>query len=60
LVRKARKLTGLATKREMVYKALKLLVGSESRKDVLGYYGTGIWEADVKAMRRKHGKDRTL
>jgi Arc/MetJ family transcription regulator len=55
LVRKARKLTQLKTKREIVEKALELLVRSESRKGLLAYYGTGIWKGDVKAMRRNRG-----
>jgi Arc/MetJ family transcription regulator len=55
LVRKARKLTQLKTKREIVDKALELLVRSESRKGILAYYGTGIWKGDVKAMRRNRG-----
>ena len=59
LVRKARKLTRLKTKREIVDKALELLVRSESRKGLLRHYGTGIWKGDLKAMRRKraHSKD---
>jgi len=52
LVRKARKLTQLKTKREIVDKALELLVRSESRKGILAYYGTGIWKGDVRAKRR--------
>jgi Arc/MetJ family transcription regulator len=52
LVRKARKLTGLKTKREIVDKALELLVRTESRKGILRYAGTGIWKGDLKAMRR--------
>ena len=52
LVRKARKLTRLKTKREIVDAALKLLVRSESRKGILRHYGTGIWKGDLKAMRR--------
>ena len=52
LVRKARKLTGLKTKREIVDKALELLVRSESRKGMLDYFGSGIWEGDLKKMRR--------
>jgi Arc/MetJ family transcription regulator len=55
LVRKARKLTQLKTKREIVDKALELLVRSESRKGILAYYGAGIWKGDVKAMRRNRG-----
>ena len=52
LVRKARKLTRLKTKREIVDKALELLVRSESRKGILRYYGSGIWKGDLKRMRR--------
>jgi Arc/MetJ family transcription regulator len=55
LVRKARKLTGLQTKREIVDRALELLLRSESRKGILSYFGTGIWKSDLKAMRRKRG-----
>ena len=55
LVRKARKLTRLKTKREIVDKALELLVRSESRKGILRYYGRGIWKGDLKAMRRNRG-----
>jgi Arc/MetJ family transcription regulator len=52
LVRKARKLTRLKTKREIVGMALELLVRSESRKGILRYYGNGIWKGDLKRMRR--------
>ena len=52
LVRKTRKLTRLKTKRQIVDKALELLVRSESRKGILRYYGSGIWKRDPKAMRR--------
>ena len=52
LVRKAKKLTRLKTKRQIVDKALELLVRSESRKGILRYYGSGIWKGDSKAMRR--------
>jgi len=55
LIRKARKLTRLRTKRQIVDKALELLVRSESRKGILRYYGTGIWEGDLKASRRNRG-----
>ena len=55
LVKKARKLTRLKTKREIVDKALELLVRSESRKGILRYYGKGIWQGDLKAMRRNRG-----
>ena len=52
LVRKARKLTRLKTKRQIVDRALELLVRTESRKGILRYYGAGIWKGDLKASRR--------
>jgi Arc/MetJ family transcription regulator len=52
LVRKARKLTRLKTKRAIVDKALELLVRSESRKGILRYFGSGIWKGDLKRLRR--------
>ena len=52
LIRQARKLTGLKTKRQIVDRALELLVRSESRKGILRYYGSGIWTGDLKQSRR--------
>ncbi|HUI83816.1 MAG TPA: type II toxin-antitoxin system VapB family antitoxin [Candidatus Binatia bacterium] len=52
LIRQARKLTRLKTKRQIVDKALELLVRSESRKGILRYYGSGIWKGDLKMSRR--------
>jgi Arc/MetJ family transcription regulator len=52
LIRKARKLTRLKTKRQIVDKALELLVRSESRKGILRYYGSGVWKGDLRASRR--------
>ena len=52
LMRKARKLTRLKSKRAIVDRALDLLVRSESRKRILRYYGSGIWKGDLKATRR--------
>jgi Arc/MetJ family transcription regulator len=52
LIRKARKLTHLQTKRQIVDRALDLLVRSESRKGILKYYGSGIWQGDLKTTRR--------
>jgi Arc/MetJ family transcription regulator len=52
LVRRARKLTRLKTKRAIVNKALELLVRSESRKGILRYFGSGIWKGDPKRLRR--------
>ncbi len=55
LVRKARKLTRLKTKREIVDRALELLVRLESRKGILRYYGRGLWKGDLRVMRRNRG-----
>ena len=52
LIRKARKLTRLKTKREIVDRALELLVRSEDRKSILRYYGSDIWKGDHKAARK--------
>ena len=54
LVRKARKLTGLKTTRQVVDKALELLVRSESGKGILRYYGSGIWAGSPRTT----GRDR--
>jgi Arc/MetJ family transcription regulator len=53
LIRKARKLTRLKTKREIVDRALELLVRAETRKSLLQYYGSDIWKGSLKVMRRK-------
>jgi Arc/MetJ family transcription regulator len=52
LLREARKLTRLKTKREVVNTALALLVRHEKLKGILRYKGSGIWQGDLKAMRR--------
>ena len=52
LIRKARKLTGLKTKREIVDRALELFVRSEDRKSILHYHGSGIWKGNYKLARR--------
>jgi Arc/MetJ family transcription regulator len=52
LIRKARRLTGLKTKRAAVQSALELLVRTERRKRILAYFASGIWKGDLKTMRR--------
>jgi len=52
LLREARRLTQLKTKRAIVNEALEQLVRSEARKGILRYYGSGIWKGDLKKMRR--------
>jgi hypothetical protein len=51
----ARKVTGLQTEREIVDKALELLVQTETRKGIFPYFGAGVSEGDLKAMRRNRG-----
>ena len=55
LVSKARKLTRLKTKRQIVDRALELLVRTETRKGLLRYYGTGVWKGDLRKSRRNRG-----
>lgn len=55
LIRKARKLSRLKTKRQIVDKALQLFVRSETLKGMLRYYGKGIWTGDVQQSRRNRG-----
>jgi len=52
LIRKARRLTRLKTKRQIVHRALEVLVRSEARKAILRYYGSGVWNGDLKSARR--------
>ncbi|MBI1941884.1 MAG: type II toxin-antitoxin system VapB family antitoxin [Acidobacteria bacterium] len=52
LLRKAQRLTRLKTKRAVVHRALEALIRAERRKAMLRYYGRGIWQGDLKAMRR--------
>jgi Arc/MetJ family transcription regulator len=52
LIRKAKKLTRLKTKREIVDRALELLVRSEDRKSILHYHGSGIWKGNHKLARK--------
>ena len=52
LIRQAKKLTRLKTKRQIVERALELLVRTETRKGILAYFGTDIWQGDLKASRR--------
>jgi len=52
LLSQARKLTRLRTKREIVHRALEVLVQSEARRGILRFRGSGIWEGNLKTMRR--------
>jgi Arc/MetJ family transcription regulator len=52
LLSQGRRLTGLRTKREIVHRALEVLVQSEAHKGILRFRGSGIWEGDLKTTRR--------
>lgn len=52
LLSKARLLTHLRTKREIVQRALEVLVESEARKNIVRYRGSEIWQGNLKALRR--------
>jgi Arc/MetJ family transcription regulator len=51
LVKKAMNLTKIPTKKALLNKALEELVKSNTRKDILGYMDSGIWEGNLKEMR---------
>ena len=52
LIRRALRVSGLKTKRAVIQKALETLVRTEDPKGILHYFGAGIWEGDLKSMRR--------
>ena len=51
LIKKAMKITQISTKKALVNKALEELVKSYSRKEMLNYIDSGIWEGNLKEMR---------
>ena len=51
LVKKAMEITRLSTKRAVVHKALEELVRSNTRKGMLQYMDSGIWEGNLTEMR---------
>jgi Arc/MetJ family transcription regulator len=51
LVKKAMKITQIPTKKALINKALEELVKSNTRKGMLEYIDSGIWEGDLKEMR---------
>ena len=51
LVKKAMKITRISTKKALINKALEELIKSNSRKGMLEYIDSGIWEGSLKKMR---------
>ena len=51
LIKKAMALTKIPTRRALIHKALEELIRSNTRKDILKYADSGIWEGSLKEMR---------
>jgi Arc/MetJ family transcription regulator len=51
LVKKAMDLTKISTKRALINKALEELIKSNTRKGMLKFIDSDIWEGDLKKMR---------
>jgi len=51
LVKKAMKITKVTTKKALINIALEELIKSNSRKGILEFIDSGIWEGDLKEMR---------
>ena len=51
LVKKAMDLTKISTKKALIHKALEELVKANTRKRMLVYIDSGIWEGNLKEMR---------
>ena len=51
LVKKAMALTKISTKKALINKALEELIKSNTRKGILKYMDSGIWEGNLNEMR---------
>ena len=51
LVKRAMDLTQLTTKKAVINKALEELIKSNTRKKMLKYIDSGVWEGNLKVMR---------
>jgi Arc/MetJ family transcription regulator len=51
LVKKAMDLTKISTKKALINNALEELIKSNTRKGMLKFIDSGIWEGDLKEMR---------
>ena len=51
LVKKAMNLTKISTKRALINKALEELINSNTRKGILKYMNSDIWEGNLSEMR---------
>ena len=51
LLKRAMDLTQLPTKKAVIHKALEELIQSNTRKKMLKYIDSGVWEGSLKEMR---------
>ena len=51
LVKRAMKITNTSTKKAVIHKALEELIKSNTRKGILKFMDSGIWEGNLKEMR---------
>ena len=51
LIVKAMELTNISTKKAVIHKALEELVKSNTRKEILNFFDSGVWEGNLKDMR---------
>jgi len=52
LVKTAMDVTKIPTKKALINKALAELIKSNTRKGMLKYMGSGIWEGNLEEMRK--------
>ena len=57
LIRKARKLTGLKTKKAIVDEALRVLIRMHQQREVRDLRGKLEWQGDLNQMREKRFAD---
>jgi Arc/MetJ family transcription regulator len=51
LVNEAMRISGIATKKALINKALRQFIDSDDLKELLKYQGSGIWEGNLEEMR---------
>jgi len=57
LVKRAQRLTGIKTKRELINKALRTLVQLQEQAEILPLRGQLKWEGDLDSMRESRFHD---
>jgi Arc/MetJ family transcription regulator len=57
LVKRAQRLTGIKTKRELINKALRTLVQLQEQAEILPLRGQLNWEGDLDSMRENRFHD---